>query len=145
MKYHFKIKKERSGGYWAECIELTGCHTQGDTLQQLRTNVGEALNLYLAEPEGSKVVFPKPQKGLTLNRNLIAVDVDPKVAFAVMMRNIRLTEKLTQNEMKARLGIKHLSDYQRLEDPRRANPRLLTLKKIKNAFPSLRVDDILAA
>ncbi len=145
MKYHFKIKKEHDGGYWAQGVELTGCHTQGDTLKQLKANVADALNLYLAEPEGSKVVFPKPHKRIALTRNLIAVDVDPKVAFAVMMRNMRLTQKMTQNEMKARLGMKHLSDYQRLEDPRRANPRLLTLKKIRVAFPSLRVDDILAA
>lgn len=145
MRYHFKVRKDRRGGYWAEGVELTGCRSEGDTMRELKENLGEALNLYLAEPQGSRLIFPTPKKHLKLTRTLIAIEVDPRVAFATMMRNLRLTQKLTQKEMKARLGIKHLSDYQRLEDPRRANPRLLTLKKIKTAFPSLRVDDILAA
>ena len=33
MEYHFKIHKEKNG-YWAECIELSGCNTQGDTLEE---------------------------------------------------------------------------------------------------------------
>jgi len=42
MYYHFKIHKEPDG-YWAECIELEGCVTQGDSLDELQKNMEEAL------------------------------------------------------------------------------------------------------
>ena len=144
MKYHFNIKRQ-GRGHWAESVELKGCHSQGETLATLRENLREALNLYLSEPEGSKILFPEPKKRVKLSRNVIAIEVDPKIAFAISLRNLRLKKSLTQSEMKDRLGIKHLSAYQRLEDPTRANPRLLTLKRIKQAFPSLSLDKILAA
>ena len=51
MKYRFKIHSEEKG-YWAECIELKGCITQGDSLEELHQNIREALQLYLEEPEG---------------------------------------------------------------------------------------------
>ena len=145
MKYHFQVHKDRESGYWARGIELSGCLSQGETREELRANLEEALNLYLSEPEDSKVMFPVPKKRVALSKLVWAIDVDAKVAFAVTLRNLRLRKKMTQAQMKARLGIKHLSDYQRLEDPARANPRLVTLKKIKTAFPSLKIDDILAA
>jgi predicted RNase H-like HicB family nuclease len=44
MHYHFKIHKENNG-YWAECCELEGCVTQGDTLEELYKFCDEALNL----------------------------------------------------------------------------------------------------
>ncbi len=50
MKYHFQIHKENKG-FWAECIELKGCVTQGDTLEELCDNIEEALTLYLEEPD----------------------------------------------------------------------------------------------
>ena len=145
MKYHFKVHRDKESGYWARGIELSGCRSQGETREELRINLEEALNLYLSEPEDSKVIFPVPKKRVTLSKWVWAIDVDAKVAFAVTLRSLRLRKKMTQSQMKARLGIKHLSDYQRLEDPARANPRLVTLKKIKSAFPSLKIDDILAA
>ena len=144
MKYHFKVHRAQPG-YWAECIELSGCRSQGNTLPELRDNLKEALNVYLSEPEGSKIRFADPAKRVALSRTTIAIEVDPKVAFAVSLRNLRLDQRLTQMQMKDRLGIKYLSAYQRLEDPTRANPRLLTLKKIKQAFPGLKIDEILAA
>lgn len=49
MQYHFKIHEEKSG-YWAECIELKGCNTEGETLDELHKNIQEVLGLYLSEP-----------------------------------------------------------------------------------------------
>ena len=59
MVYHFKVHKE-SNGYWAECIELKACVTQADTYNKLLKNMEAALNLYLDEPEFSKISFPLP-------------------------------------------------------------------------------------
>ncbi len=38
MKYHFKIHKEGKG-FWAECLELEGCITQGKTLNKVDPKV----------------------------------------------------------------------------------------------------------
>lgn len=143
MNYHFKIHKERSGGFWAECLELEGCVTQSATLKGLHRNMSEALNLYLSEPQDSKHIFPAPDKSRS-NKNLVLVAVHPSVAMANRIRELRLKNHLTQMDMKARLGIKALSNYQRLEDPERANPEWKTLLLIKKAFPKFRVDDLMA-
>ncbi len=34
MYYHFRIHGEEDG-FWAECLELTGCDTEGDDLDEL--------------------------------------------------------------------------------------------------------------
>jgi len=75
MKYHFKMHKEGKK-FWAECIELEGCNTQGNTKEELFENMKEALNLYLDEPEGSKVSFPPPKK-VVKGRNIIEIPVNP--------------------------------------------------------------------
>jgi len=41
------IIEDESGGYVAFVPALPGCHTQGDTLQELMENVKEAIELYL--------------------------------------------------------------------------------------------------
>ena len=143
MKYHFKIRKERSGGYWAECIELEGCRTQADSREELMSNMEEVLNLYLSEPQDSKYIFPSPRKSFLARKNIVAVSPNPSVAMANRIRELRLQHRLTQMDMKDRLGINNLSNYQRLEDPKRANPQWRTLHMIKQAFPTFRVDDLL--
>lgn len=34
-------------GYFAYCLELKGCQTQGDTLDEVNKNIKEAIELYL--------------------------------------------------------------------------------------------------
>jgi len=41
------IIEDESGGYIAFVPALPGCHTQGDTLNELMDNVKEAVELYL--------------------------------------------------------------------------------------------------
>lgn len=52
-----KVEKE-DVGYSAYCIELEGCLSQGDTMEDLQANLHEVLNLCLDEPSGSNLVFP---------------------------------------------------------------------------------------
>jgi antitoxin HicB len=144
MKYHFKVHRERSGGFWAECIELEGCRTEANSRAQLEKNMKAALNLYLSEPPNSKHIFPAPKKSKA-GRNIALVAPRPSVAMANRIRELRLLNNLTQIGMKDRLGIKNLSNYQRLEDPERANPEWQTLVLIKKAFPDFRVDDLMAS
>lgn len=141
MKYHFKVHGNSKEGFWAECVELAGCQSQGETREELLENLSEALDLYLSEPEDSQVLFPEPKKGLS-GKNIISVSVSPTVAVACKIRSIRLKRNLTQREMCEVLGITHLSAYQRLEDPEKANPELKTLAKIKSVFPELKLDEV---
>ncbi len=143
MKYHFKIHKGVDWGYWAECVELDGCHTQGKTLKELNFNMSEVLNGYMSDPPESTVIHPRPLKKCK-GRNIVEVEVDPSVAIANRIRELRLKCQLTQMAMKDKLGIKHLSNYQRLEDPFKANPEWATLMLIKRVFPEFRVDDLMA-
>jgi len=41
------IIEDETGGYVALVPALPGCHTQGDTLEELMENVKEAIDLYL--------------------------------------------------------------------------------------------------
>ena len=142
MEYHFKIHKEKKG-YWAECLELKGCQTQADSLSELNSNMVEALNLFLSENEGSQLIFSQPKK--FVGKSIVAIEVDPAVALALMIRRTRLKKKLTQTQMKDFLGIKTLSNYQRLEDPKRANPEFRTLIMLNQQIPELKIENIFGA
>ena len=41
------VRTAEEGGYWAEVPELPGCGSQGETLDELRTNVLEAIEACL--------------------------------------------------------------------------------------------------
>jgi len=53
MMRRFKviIEQDPDGGYVASVAGLPGCHTQGETLDELRSNVKEAIALYLEDEE----------------------------------------------------------------------------------------------
>jgi antitoxin HicB len=140
MFYHFKIHKEKKG-YWSECIELKGCNTEADTLDKLYKNMEEVLNLYLNEPENSKIIFPLPQK-IVSGKDIITIPVDPKIAFALKMKIFRSKKGLSQKQVADLLGMKNIYSYQRLESTRKANPNLSTIARIKQIFPEFNIDDV---
>jgi antitoxin HicB len=134
MNYHFKIHKEKKG-FWAECLEIPGCLTQGDTLKELEFNMKEALCLVLDEPEDSKVIYPLPNSKFKKTNSVKEVAVEPNIAFAFLLRRSRLKNGLTQVQMKEKLHFKNLFSYQKLEMAKYANPTLKSLKRIKDALP----------
>ncbi len=138
MRYHFKIHKE-GNGYWAKCLELTGCLTQGDSLLELHKNMQEALNLYLEEPTDSIEIAPLPNETIKKAKNIVEVTVDPLIAFAFMVRYSRLRQGMTQSRAAKKLGFKDIYSYQRLE-AKRCNPTLKIISKIKELFPDFSID-----
>ena len=42
------IHTAEEGGFWAEVPALPGCVTQADTLEELKTNLHEAIGLWLS-------------------------------------------------------------------------------------------------
>lgn len=138
MKYHFKVHREGKG-FWAQCLELEGCITQADSMEDLLRNMQEALNLYVEEPENSRELAPLPNETICTSKNIIEVPVDPQIAFAFMVRYYRIKQGLTQQEAAQKMGFETIYSYQRLEG-RRCNPSLRIISKIKKAFPDFSVD-----
>ena len=138
MKYHFKVHKEKKG-FWAQCIELVGCVTEADSMEELHKNMQEALNLYVEEPEDSKELAALPDESIQVSRNIVEVAVDAQIAFAFMVRYNRIQQGLTQQQAAKKMGFDTIYSYQRLEG-KRCNPSLKTIAKIKRAFPEFSVD-----
>jgi antitoxin HicB len=138
MIYHFKIHKEKKG-FWAQCVELPGCYTQGDTMKELQENMQEALNLYIEEPSDSQDLAELPSESIRRSKNIVSVAVDPLIAFAFLVRYFRIKHGLTQSEAAKKMGFETLYSYQRLE-AKKCNPSLKMISKIKKAFPEFSVD-----
>ena len=45
------LHKAEEGGFWAEVPALPGCHTQGETEEEIRYNLHEAIELWLEAGE----------------------------------------------------------------------------------------------
>lgn len=138
MIYHFKIHKEKKG-FWAQCIELPGCVAQGDTLKELRTNMQDALNLYIEEPNNSDDLAELPSQLPTRSKNIESVAVDPLIAFAFLVRYYRIKHGFTQAEAAKKMGFDTLYSYQRLE-AKKCNPSLKMITRIKKVYPEFSVD-----
>ena len=53
-KYHVLVEKDEDGWYVGSVPELPGCHTQGETMEELMVNIREAIEVYL-ETKGPEV------------------------------------------------------------------------------------------
>ena len=47
------IHTAEEGGYWAEVPALPGCVSQGETMDEVRTNIREAIEGWLLAEEGA--------------------------------------------------------------------------------------------
>lgn len=47
MKYTISLKKQREGGYTAQCLEIPAAISQGETKEEAVKNAKEALSLVL--------------------------------------------------------------------------------------------------
>ena len=47
------IHSAEEGGYWAEVPALPGCVSQGETMDELRSNIREAIEGWLSAGNGS--------------------------------------------------------------------------------------------
>lgn len=47
MKFDVILHKE-DNGYWAEVPALKGCYTQGETIEEIKTNIKEAITAWLS-------------------------------------------------------------------------------------------------
>jgi predicted RNase H-like HicB family nuclease len=50
MKIQAIVHKAEEGGFWAEVPTIPGCATQGETMEELRLNLREAIEGCLSVP-----------------------------------------------------------------------------------------------
>ena len=72
MKVNVIIEKDKYG-YYAFCPELKGCHSQGDSLDEVLENIKEAIQLYL------ETLSPE-EKELCLSKEILTTSLEISVA-----------------------------------------------------------------
>ena len=72
MKVSIVIEKDKNG-YFAFCPELKGCHSQGDTLEEVLENIKEAIELYLE-------TLSEEEREYYLSREILTTSVEVNVA-----------------------------------------------------------------
>jgi predicted RNase H-like HicB family nuclease len=61
MKIHAIVHTAEEGGYWAEVPSIPGCATQGETMDELRSNLREAIEGCLSVPVETPAVHAGDQ------------------------------------------------------------------------------------
>jgi len=51
MRYKVIVHEAEEGGYWAQVPSLPGCVSQGETLEEVKDNIKEAIEVYLESQE----------------------------------------------------------------------------------------------
>ena len=71
-KANIIIEKD-DDGYYAYCPELPGCQSQGDSLEEVRENIKEAVELYIE-------TLSESEKQALLNKEILTMTLEVQVA-----------------------------------------------------------------
>lgn len=55
MKVKIIVHKAKEGGFWAEVPAMPGCVSQGETLDEIRENIREAIELWIEAGEDQPI------------------------------------------------------------------------------------------
>ena len=74
MSYKINVVIEKDEyGYYAYCPELSGCQTQGDSIEEALLNIKEAVELYLE-------TLPKDEIMVSLSKEILTTSLEVQVA-----------------------------------------------------------------
>lgn len=74
MSYKVSVVIEKDEyGYYAYCLELEGCQTQGDSLEEVMSNIKEAIELYLE-------TLSEDEIKASLSKEILTTTLEVKVA-----------------------------------------------------------------
>jgi antitoxin HicB len=128
LTYPAHIEKQDEG-YLVSFPDLDNIMTYGVTIEEALHNAEEALNGCIESDFERNFAIPSPS---TMPReNIYNIPVAPHIAVAIMLRSLRADRP--QVEVARQLNISY-QVYQRLENPRKANPTVNTLEKIARVF-----------
>jgi antitoxin HicB len=109
--------------------DLENVITYGASIEEAVANAEEALNGCIEADFERNFSIPSPS---TLSgEGIFQIPVLPHIAVALMLRILRANR--SQMEVAQQLNISY-QVYQRLENPRRANPTIKTLEKIARVY-----------
>jgi len=128
LSYAGRIKKERDG-YLVAFPDFENVITYGQTVEEALANAEEALNGCLESDFERNFRIHEPSR--VTGKNVYQVPVAPHIAVAIMLRTLRADR--SQMDVARQLNIAY-QVYQRLENPRKANPTIKTLEKIARVF-----------
>ena len=128
LAYPAHIEKQ-DDGYLVTFPDLENVMTYGSTMEQALHNAEEALNGCIESDFDRNYSIPPPSA--ISDENTVKIPVAPHIAVAVMLRSLRADRP--QVEVARQLNISY-QVYQRLENPRKANPTIKTLEKIARVF-----------
>lgn len=61
-RYRFSIVIEKDpNGYFASCLELQGCYTQGETYEEVVENIRDAIRLHIEDRLASGEEISQPE------------------------------------------------------------------------------------
>ena len=108
-----------------------GYMTYGNTLEEAKSMAAEAVSGLMESylEHGDKFTIPKGKS----SSDWYGIEIEPGLAFALWLRNARISHNMTLAEVAEKMGVKY-QVYQKLENPRTANPTLKTLKKLEIIF-----------
>jgi antitoxin HicB len=109
--------------------DLENVITYGASLNEALANAEEALNGCIESDFERNFTLPSPS--IISGENIFSIPVAPHIAVAIMLRTLRADRP--QVEVARQLKISY-QVYQRLENPRKANPTVKTLEKIAQVF-----------
>lgn len=128
LAYAAQIEKQ-GDSYLVTFPDLENVITYGGTIEEALQNAEEALNGCIESDfeRGFTISSPSTISG----KNIFNIPVAPHIAVAIMLRSLRADRP--QTEVARQLNISY-QVYQRLENPRKANPTIKTLEKIARVF-----------
>ena len=72
MEYTIIIHSAEEGGYWVEVPALSGCYSQGETVEEAITNTREAIELHIQVLSEEGEAIPKDE-GFIISRVVISI------------------------------------------------------------------------
>ena len=128
-----RIKYSKSDECWY--VESPGFYngiiTYGNSLEEAKVMAVDAvsglLESYLEHED--KFTIPKGRA----SSDWYDIEIGPGLAFALWLRKTRISHNMTLTDVAEKMGVKY-QVYQKLENPRTANPTLKTLKKLEIIF-----------
>ena len=125
MVYNCTIKRYKDL-YWVQFPDMTNIQTYGHSHEEALEMAKEALDACLEVDisQGNSVPPPSYKKGYP-------VSVSTHIALSLRLRELR--GEHSQTDIAKRLGLSYQA-YQRLENPRKANPTVKTLEKIAKVY-----------
>lgn len=122
---------EDGASYNVRFPDLECCMTYGSNMDDARKNAQEALSVYLESLDSRSKEIPVASK--LKGENVLYITPDIRIAFAIQIKKIRAQKGLTQKDVAEKMGIGWAS-YQRIENPRRTNPTLSTIRRLEEVL-----------